>query len=377
MIRSCDVGSLPLRDDEKAFLEGAASSQASRSEAVRYFEKKVTEAFLDKVGAGLNVPSYPQFRDMNQMFLDMIEGVEKTRGGYVETGKLSLKAEKKRIPEVSAIEKASPEIYEKIGEPFELRLCVTGPYTLSSLFIYRDSEIFTRLGCVISQVLESNIFGGKYGGVVLVAVDEPTFGLLDDSLIDHGADGRENLRKAWDSIFHKANSKGAQTCLHLHKTTDRLFWEVESLNIIESHVEDPLYQIEKTRELLESTDKFLKASICITDFDSLIRKRVAASSRERLDEPTVNQRIAEAWKEITRKKLDPKVFLEDERTMQERLTKSVERFGEERVPYAGPECGLRSFPTYQSALECLRRVSETVKKLRDKRPRMVSESSKG
>jgi methionine synthase II (cobalamin-independent) len=47
--------------------------------------------------------------------------------------------------------------------------------------------------------------------------------------------------------------------------------------------------------------------------------------------------------------------------MKKRLTKILELFGENRVPYAGPECGLRSFPTYESALECLRRVVESVK----------------
>jgi 5-methyltetrahydropteroyltriglutamate--homocysteine methyltransferase len=363
MIKSCDVGSLPLIDNERTFLEGAAHSQLLANEKIRYFEEKVTEAFLDKVAAGIDVPNYPQFRDMSQMFLGMIDGVEKTKKGYIETGVLSLRAGKSRIPEISAIKKSSQRIYQKTGGPFKLRVCVTGPYTLSSLFRYRDSGIFTRLGGVISKIIEDNVFSGKYGGVVLVAVDEPIFGLLDDSLIDHGSEGRENLRKAWDSIFQKASSKGMQTCIHLHNTADRLFWEIESLNIIESHVNDPLYHTEKTRELLESTDKSLKASICITDFDRLIRNRVIVNSKQKLNESSVNQRIAQVWKDITNNKLDPKIFLEDQKRMHKRLIKILEEFGAERVPYAGPECGLISFPTYESALECLRRVSKTIKKL--------------
>jgi len=363
MIKSCDSGSLPLVDDERVFLKGATSPQPSTKASVRYFEKKVTEAFLNKIGAGIDVPNYPQFRDMNQMFLEMMDGVEKTKEGYMETGILSLKAGKGCIPEVSAIERASPKICEKIGESFKLRVCVTGPYTLSSLFLYRDGGIFTRLGDMLSKIVQNSVFGGKYGGVVLVAVDEPTFGLLDDPLIDHGSDGRENLRKAWDSIFQKARSRGVQTCLHLHNTADSLFWEVESLNLLESHVDDPLYYMKRTKELLESTDKFLKASICITDFDKLIRNRIVADSAQKLNEFSVNQRIAKVWKDITHRKLDPKSFLEDEKTMQKRLIKIIERFGVERVPYAGPECGLRSFPSYEFTLECLRRVSTTVKKL--------------
>ncbi len=365
MIKSCDSGSLPPVADEKKFLEGANSSQVHEGESVRYFEKKVTEALLDKFEAGIDVPHYPQFRDMNKMFLGMIDGVEKVTEGYVETGIMSLKAGKSRIPEVSAIEKASPEIYEKLGKEFKLRVGVTGPYTLSSLFVYRDGEIFSRLGNVISQIVEGNFFGGKHAEVVLVAVDEPTFGLLDDPLIDHGSARRENLRKAWDSIFRKASSKGMQTCLHLHSTADKLFWDVESLDIIESHVGDSIYYVEATRKLLESTDKFLKASICATDFDKLIRNRIIGDSKQELNEMIVNQRVAEAWKEITQKRLDPETFLEDKKTMRKRLARIVGSFGEERIPYAGPECGLRSFPTYESALECLRRVSEIVKRRQD------------
>jgi len=365
MIKSCDSGSLPLIADEREFLEGATSLQAREGKPIRYFERKVAEALLDKFEAGINVPHYPQFRDMNEMFLEMINGVEKGTEGYMETGILSLKAGKSRIPEVSAIEKASPEIYEKLRSAFKLRVGVTGPYTLSSLFVYRDSELFSRLGDVISQIAEGNVFSGKHGGVVLVAVDEPTFGLLDDPLIDQGSEGRENLRKAWDSIFRKARSKGVQTCLHLHSTADKLFWDVESLNVIESHVGDAVYYLEWTKKLLESTDKFLKASICITDFDKLIRNKIRCDSEQELNEVATNQRVAEAWKEIAHRRLNPKTFLEDEKTLQKRLVRIVESFGEERVPYAGPECGLRSFPTYESAIECLSRVSETVKKLQD------------
>jgi len=50
-----------------------------------------------------------------------------------------------------------------------------------------------------------------------------------------------------------------------------------------------------------------------------------------------------------------------------RLRRAVERFGE-RVAYAGPECGLRGFPTYESALECLRRVARAVGPFREGGP---------
>jgi len=195
----------------------------------------------------------------------------------------------------------------------------------------------------------------------LVAVDEPVFGLQDDPLIDFGSEGRENLRKAWESIFHKAKSKNAQTLLHLHNTADELFWEVKSLNVVDCHVDDPFYQMKRTRERLESTDKFLKASISISLFDTLIKNRIITTSRQKITELAVNERIAEAWKGITSRKIEPEIFLENLDIIKKRLVEIVSRFGVERVPYAGPECGLKGFPTYECALECLRRVSSAVK----------------
>ena len=191
----------------------------------------------------------------------------------------------------------------------------------------------------------------------MVSVDEPVFGLQDDPLIDFGSGGRENLRRAWESIFHKAKSKNAQTVLHLHSTVDELFWDVDSLEVIDSHVDDPLYKMEKTKEKLESTDKFLKASIAFSEFDNLIRRRILSNSREKLTEISINEKIAEMWKGITRGRIDPEIFLEDVDVMKRRLVEIVDWFGVERVPYAGPECGLKGFPTYESAMGCLRRVS--------------------
>ncbi len=362
MIKSCDVGSMPLIGDVERFLEGATRFESSPTEkTAKYFERMIVEGFFDKLRVGIDVPNYPQFRDMSRMFLGMIDGVEKAKDGYMETGILSLRTEESCIPEVSVVKENSQQIYERISKPFQVKVCVTGPYTLSSLFVYRDKEIFSRVGEMISQIVENNLFNRKYGSVSLVAMDEPIFGLLDDPLIDRGSEGREHLRKAWESIFYRANSKGIQTCIHLHNTADELFWEIESLNVIESHVDDPIYQTGKTKELLESTDKFLKASVCITDFDRLIRENITTASQQKMRELIINEKIAEAWRGVKSGNLDSKAFLESDRLMKKRLIKIVNQFGVERILYAGPECGLGGFPTYECALEYLRRVSDAVK----------------
>ncbi len=179
--------------------------------------------------------------------------------------------------------------------------------------------------------------------------------------MDRGSEARENLHKAWELILEKASSKNAQTCLHIHNTRDELFWEIKSLDIIETHMNDPIYEAKRTKQLLESTDKFLNASITATDFDQLIRNYLIATSRQKMSETAINEKIGEKWKNIKKEKVNPVVFLESTDSMQKRLIKLIENFGANRISYSVPECGLKSFPTYDCALECLRRVANATK----------------
>lgn len=361
MIKSCDVGSIPFIGDFQLYLDGASDYGHRVNDAALFFEKKALEGFVDKANTGIEVPNYPQYRDMTVMFFDVIEGLGKPDGGYIETAPLTLKEGKSTIAEVSAIKNRSRQISEKLGEPFQLRICVTGPYTMSSLLSYKDKNTFTRLGRVLTQIIEANIFNIKEGSVRLVSVDEPAFGFIDDPLLDRGSEGRENLLKAWESMTQKVTEKGAEACLHLHNTSDELFWDVKTLRIIESHVNDPFYEAKRTKERLESTDKFVKASIATTDFDELIRNHTIKQSKQKLNEISLNEKIAEEWKQLNTKQMDPTAYVEDIELMKKRLRKVVTNLGENRVIYAGTECGLRSFPTHESAIECLRRVSKAVR----------------
>jgi len=353
LIQSCDVGSLPAVEGLDKLLEGANHFTASlKDDSAKFFEQTVVNAFIDKLNAGIVVPTFPQFRDMSEMFLSSFEGLEKIEGGYIKTGRLTLKSEQDRLPEVVAIERNAEKIYEQTAKSFQLRICITGPYTLASFLHYKNSQTYRQLGQVLSETVEKNIFAVKQGKVALVTMDEPLFGLVDDPLIDRGTEGRENLLAAWESILSKARSKKVETCIHLHCTSDDLFWAIQSLRIIESHVDDPLYQMKTTNRRLEKEDKLLKASIAIADFDQLIKKGLNSAASDAA--------VADAWKKISKGALNPELFLETVDVMKKRLMQIIERFGVERVRFAGPECGLRGFPTYASAIECLKRVSKAV-----------------
>jgi 5-methyltetrahydropteroyltriglutamate--homocysteine methyltransferase len=364
LFQSYDVGSLPFFGDIDKFLIGADNYEKSAvDESAVFFEKNVIKVFLDKLKVGVDIPNFPQFRDMSEMFLSMLAGVERLKEKWMETEPLTLKPGIGRLPEVAVIQKNAHLISEEFERPFRLKVCVTGPYTLASFFPYHTGEVYCRLGEALSEVVEENVFCEKVSCVGLVAVDEPLFGLVDDPLIDHGSVGRENLLHAWEEVFHSAKAKKAQTCLHLHSTSNDVFWNVEALDIVESHVDDPLYELNETKKRLEAEDKVLKASACVVDFDRLIREKVARNSAQRLADFALNEAVAEAWKKIQRGAVVPEEFLESVEVMKRRLTKIVERFGAERVPFVGPECGLRGFPSYACAVECLRRVAEVGRSL--------------
>jgi 5-methyltetrahydropteroyltriglutamate--homocysteine methyltransferase len=360
-IKSCDIGSLPFYGNFTKFSDAASTFGSTRSDdAHNYFRSKVVTSFLDKAQAGIDIPYYPQFRDMNHMFLELIDGLEKLEKGYAESKQMSLKATGKSVQEVEAIKEKSKDIAEALGHSFELGFCITGPYTLSSHFAIRDTGLFLRLGRLISQLVENTFFNEKYARVSMISVDEPVFGLVNDPLIDPGCEGRENLRKAWEQITRvvKASSDSAHTCIHLHSTADKLFWEVESLDVVESERDNFLYRSKETKNLLEAYDKFLKANVCTTNFDQLIREKTIASHQQNVD---ISEEIKENWKKILNGKLDATIFLEDIALIRKRILDIANRYGPERVPYASPECGLKGYPTYECALECLRRVASAAR----------------
>jgi len=360
MIASYDVGSLPPRTEDSILRAGARAFQTllpllapDEGDASRLFEEEVVKAFSDKLRAGIDVPNYPQFRDMNEMFLELIRDIEKTDAGYVSLGAPSARPGAS-IPEVDALRRNASRIGDLSGlDRVKIKVCVTGPYTLSSFFQSKDAGLFEDLGSAVADIASKSLFRTRRAEVSLICIDEPVFGFLNDPLLDHGSDGRDALRRAWDEICRSA-AKGVETAIHLHDTSDGLFWEVDHLDIVESHVDDPLYSLEANRRRLEEEDKRLKASICVTDFDRLIAEKLRGEG----EEGDVQQRVGEIWSEIRHGRVDPNPFLEDAKLLKRRLEKLIDRFGPERVPYAGPECGLRSFPTYDCAMECLRRVSE-------------------
>ena len=363
MLDTYDIGSLPLRVEESVIYEGARrqgsllSLLGAQDESSEVFEEEVVSATVDKLRAGLTVPNYPQFRDMSEMFFELLRGIEKVEGGYVALREVTAKPGSS-IPEVEVIRENVSRIRDEAGvDRLKLKVCVTGPYTLASFFQAKNARLFEELGHSLAEIVSRSVFDSRHGGVALVCIDEPVLGFLNDPLLDYGSEGRESLGAAWEEICSAASSKGSATSIHLHDTSDDLFWEVAHLDLVQAHIGDPLYSQDATSRRLEETGKRLKASIFHNQFDDLIEARL---KREGVVDD-VEQRVGDTWTQIRRGEVDPMVFLEEVDVGLARLRQVVKRFGVEKVPMVGPECGVGGWPSYETAMECLRRTAEATR----------------
>ncbi|HUS77938.1 MAG TPA: hypothetical protein VM050_04680 [Patescibacteria group bacterium] len=354
--------------EESVIREGARRSQSvlslvgGRDDASSVFEEEVVTAFVDKLKVGIDVPNYPQFRDMNEMYFEKIRGIEKQQGGYMAMETPTAKSGSS-IEEVDVLKSNASRIMDLSGvDRVRVKACVTGPYTLASFFNLKTPGLFEGLGSALAEITSRSLFNNRRGELALLCIDEPVLGFLNDPMLDYGSDGREALIRAWDKICRTASSKGVETSMHLHNTSDDVYWNVEHLDMLESHVVDPLYSQNATKRRLEETDKRLKASISVTIFDTLIENHLRASGVEK----EVQQKVGDTWTEINHGRLDPFIFMEEQSLLLRRLEGIVEKFGEERVPYAGPECGMSSWPTYETAMEGLRRTSGAVQQLNER-----------
>lgn len=363
-VLSSDIGSMPATTEPSVIDAGAQRSGTLLPllnigvEEYKGFSDAVVSGYADKARAGVDVPNYPQFRDMNEMFFQLMRGVEKLDGGLIAVGTIRT-VQGVSIPEVDVIRRESAKARELSGlDKLRLRVCVTGPYTLASFFGARTPGLYRMLGRALAGILEASLFSSRYGEVAHVCVDEPVLGFMNDPMLDYGSDGREALRAAWDDIYRTASVRGVDTSMHLHNTSESLVWDAEHLDAVGSHVGDPIYTSESTRQLLEEKDKFIWAALGVTQYDSLIQMHYHAEGYGG-DTP---EKIGETWTDIKKGVIDPYIFLEDQGTMERRLSKITAFFGAERVTYASPECGLNSFPSYDVALECLRRSAAAIKK---------------
>ena len=330
-----DIGSYPLPEGiTKDWIKDAFTDVESHRNKLY---ELLQDALQQKLNAGVEVPTYPQFQDMITQFGEPIMDDARTEAP------LLIKEEEAKIHELAALEELAKDYKEKKGKKLKLRICVTGPielyYKLFPPPVYTDvlSNIATSIGRFIKYAIEE----AKNFDVVCVSLDEPSMGL--DPRIDE-----EGVVEALERASEYAYQQGVDTQIHLHSP---IFYEtvcqVEGITVIgmESAAQPALLELVDKRQL-EQYDKFLRIGIARTDILSM------AAEYDELHH-TNAFRDKGVLETIVNDNNSPE-------QVAKRLKKVYAIFGA-RIKYVGPDCGLGSFPTQKLAYMVLKNTATGIK----------------
>ena len=295
-----DIGSYPLPNGIR--LEGLSQEQ---------YLRMVKDTLAQKIAAGVEVPTYPQFRDMIRMFMDPIEKPENQESPYL-------------------IKKENAEIVELQAVPLgcRVRVCVTGPVELylAAFGATNYTDILYNLARSAARFLER---ARESGRMAVASLDEPSLGLSSTIVFEE-----EEILKALE--IASGPCKGIDCEVHLHSP---LYAEpcarVPGLSIIGvESAAHPDYLKLIDRKLLEETDTYLRVGIARTDILSM-----AASLNDRLG---IN-----LWDDPAR--LEREILaMESVEVISRRLEAARKSFGD-RLRAVGPDCGLGSWPSQSMA----------------------------
>jgi len=310
-----DIGSFPLP-------KGIRLESLSRDQYLNL----VRDVLDQKSRAGVEVPTYPQFRDMISMFMDCIENPAFTQSPYL------IKKEHANIMELEAVQAGG-----------DVRVCVTGPVELyiSVFGATHYPDILNNLAKSVSRFMDVALEEGK---MTVASLDEPSLG-LNSNIIFSEDEILDALQIA------SAPCLGIDCEVHLHSP---LYAEacarVPGISIvgIESAAHpDYLQLIDK--EVLEETDSYLRAGIARTDILSM-----SARLNEQLG---IN-----LWQDMPR--LEREILeLESPQIMRKRLDRAYAQFGD-RLRATGPDCGLGSWPSQDLAGRILANCAKAVRSFR-------------
>ena len=307
-----DIGSYPLPKGVR--LDGLSQEQ--------YLEL-VKDTMAQKIAAGVEVPTYPQFRGMIRMFLDPIEKPENQESPYL------IKKENAEIVELQAIPPGC-----------RVRVCVTGPVELylSAFGATKYTDILYNLARSVARFLER---ARESVNVAVASLDEPSLGLSSTVVFEE-----DEILKALEIASDPC--KGIDCEVHLHSP---LYAEpcvrVPGLGIIGvESAAHPDYLKLIDRKLLEETDTYLRAGIARTDILSM-----AASLNDRLG--------TNLWEDPAR--LEKEILaMESVEVIKKRLEAARKSFGD-RLRAVGPDCGLGSWPSQSMASSLLSNCAEAVR----------------
>lgn len=282
-----------------------------------------------KISAGVQVPTYPQLRDMIGMFMEPMRSPETTEAPYL------VRRDAAEIIELDAL--------TSIGR--SIRVCVTGPLELYiSEFGSTDyADLLFNMAESVSRFIDSSLEKARRLGidVAVISIDEPSLGISSSILFP-------------EDVIIEALEMASRTCagrvdvqVHLHSPVHaELCARVPGINVIGvESASHPDYLDIIDREVLLENDTYIRAGIARTDILSMV-----AGLNERLS--------TNLWEQPER--LEAEILrMESPEVIKMRLERAVRMFGD-LVRYAGPDCGLGSWPSERLAAGLLRNCAKAI-----------------
>ncbi len=286
------------------------------------------DSFKAKILSGLDVVNYPQQYDGMSQVGDVIH-MTMAKGSFIVEEKQAV------LPEVHLIGEEAKALCEEFGKKILLRVSLFGPMEqyLKEIgtTLYRD--VLESFAETVRRFAKNSILNSKHAKTEVVSIDEPSFGFL--SIAAESDLIRDVLEKAFDF-------QGAVRQIHLHSSS-RLpeLLEVGNIDVLSFEYAASPKNIESvSRKMVENADKQIRVGVSRTDIDSIM----AELHDKGVTRPTAEQ------------------LVEGEEAIKKRYISAKEKFGE-RMTFTGPDCGLGSWPSQETAQLLLRRTVDAVKKV--------------
>ncbi|MDY0266182.1 MAG: methionine synthase [Methanimicrococcus sp.] len=336
-----DIGSFPLPPEiSKTTLSDAAFNRDNDS----WLFSVLDNIMKYKIEAGVQIPNYAQARDMTEQFLRPIRD-ENCCGAPFD-----LKEECAKTVEMDALDLYFQEIKEESGEKPQVRMCVTGPTELYLKefggAVYTD--IYRLFAKNVDLFVKTAMKRVKNCQISTVSIDEPSIGINPDLALP-----ADEIISALTVAGKTASQNGADVEIHIHSP---LYYELacqaESIHVIGMEsAATPSYADMIDKKTLLEYDTYVRAGITRTDIFSMAGALNEKYGGNVWDKPEIMNEI------ITE--------IETPAVAEKRLENLYKIFGD-RIKYAGPDCGLGSWPSQELAAALLKNTGIAIKNFNEK-----------
>ncbi|WNY27753.1 methionine synthase [Methanolapillus ohkumae] len=332
-----DIGSFPLP-------AGISKDFVSRAAFDRDCDEKLfpllNQVFEQKINAGVHIPNYSQFRDMTEQFLHPI------RDENCCDGPFSLKEEFASTVEIEAMEayfKAQKKNTDSFEKPL-VRMCVTGPTELylkefgSADYV----DIYQLFAKDVNLFVRNAMKKAKHFKIQTVSLDEPSIGINPELSLP-----ADEMIRALTNATRAAGKYGADVQIHIHSP---LYYDLAcatpTINVIGMEsAATPSYMDMMDKKVLSDTDTFIRAGISRTDIFNMAGVLNEKYGGNAWNKPEILQKIV--------------TEMETPQVIEKRLSDISKAFGD-LVKYAGPDCGLGSWPTQELAAALLKNTGKAM-----------------